>query len=112
MPRIDNAFFGTIIIDGKKYDTDVTIHWDGEIQERAKSHKFSKRELMDVLMKNPEVVIVGTGTAGYVKIDPDAEVAAKLDGIEFIAKPTLQAVEEFNKLARRKKVTAVFHITD
>lgn len=111
MPRIDSSYFGSMIVDGKKYDRDILITWDGEIQERTGSHNFSKRDLEDVIMMGPEVVIVGIGNSGFVKIDPAAEVLAKVEGIEFIAKMTPKAVEDFNKYSRKKKVVGIFHIT-
>lgn len=111
MPRIDSTYFGSIIIDGKKFDSDMTICWDGEIQHRPSSHNFTKEELHDILMKDPEIVIVGTGTGGLMKVDPAAEVLAKLKGVELIQKLSMQAAEEFNKLSRKKKVIAVIHVT-
>ncbi|MFQ6010330.1 MAG: MTH938/NDUFAF3 family protein [Candidatus Aenigmatarchaeota archaeon] len=111
MPKIDNTYFGSIIIDGRKFNTDMIVCWDGEIRERAKSHVFDRRELEDLLMKDPEVVIVGTGQSGLVKIDSSAEIAAKMEGIDFIVAKSPHAVQEFNKLARRKKAIAVIHVT-
>ena len=111
MPKIDNAYFGSVSIDGRKYNYDLIVSWDGEIAEKDRKHNISKSELTDILMKEPDVVIVGTGFAGNVKIDPDAEVLAKVEGVELIPLPTQKAVEEFNKLSRRKKAVAVLHIT-
>lgn len=111
MVKIDSTYFGTIIVNGKKYDTDLTVSWDGEILEREKSHTFSKKELLDILQKEPEIIIVGTGQSAVCKIEPSAEVEARLHGVELITKSTPQAAEEFNKLARRKKVIGVFHVT-
>lgn len=111
MTRIDSSYFGSIIIDGKKYNTDVLLSWDGEIQERNGSHNFSKRDLEDILLMGPEVVIVGIGNSSLVKVDPAAEVLARVEGIELITKPTPKAVEDFNKYSRRRKVVGVFHIT-
>jgi len=112
LPKIDNAIFGSIIIDGKKYTTDVIVFWDGEVMERIRTHTFSKNELIDILMKEPDIVIVGTGMAGNMKVDPAAEVYARLQGVELISKTTREAIQEFNKLSRRKKVVAVMHVTD
>ena len=113
MPKIDSSYFGSIVIDGRKYNTDVIVSWDGEIIEREKSHIFSKKELMDLLMmKDVETIIIGTGTAGSVRIDPEAEVFARVEGITLTALPTSQAIDEFNKRSRRTKVVAVIHVTD
>ncbi len=62
-------------------------------------------------MKQPEIVVIGTGTVGNVKVEPGAEVLAKIEGVELIMKTTPQAVEEFNKLTRTKKVIGVMHVT-
>ena len=113
MPKINNLAFGTIIVDGKKFNTDVAVSWDGEVIEREKSHLFSKKELMDLIMlKDPELVIVGTGTAGSVKIDPAAIEFAKSEGIRLLAFQNDKIVDEFDKHSRNKKVVAVIHITD
>ncbi len=111
MPKINSFSFGSLTIDRKKYEDDMVIHWDGEITPRESSHTFSKNELIDLLLKGPEIVIVGTGTGGCVKIEKEAEKFARLKNIEFIVKKTPEAVEEFNKLSKNKKVIAVIHVT-
>ena len=112
MPRIDSSYFGSIVIDGKKYDRDVVIFWDGEIQEKeSRSHDFSKEELQDLLMREPEIIIVGTGNSGLVKINPAAEVFARVNGVQLVSKLTPHAIEDFNKYSKRRRVIAVLHIT-
>ena len=111
MVHIDSSYFGSILIDGKKYDHDVIVDWKGNVQQRMKSHKFSKREFDDLLFLDPEVVVVGTGTSGMVSIDPQVEIEAKIKGIELIFKKTPEATKEFNKFVRRKRVVGVFHVT-
>ena len=111
MPKINSTYFGSIIIDGRKYDHDVIVYWDGEVRHRSSSHSFTKRELMDVLMKDPEIVVIGTGTAGLMKVDPDVHIKARMEGINVIADKSLKAMSEFNKLAKNKKVAAVIHVT-
>jgi hypothetical protein len=111
MPKIDSSYFGSIIIDGKKYNKDVVIFWDGEIQEKDGFHVFSKSELQDLLMRDPELIIIGTGNVGNVKIEPAAEIFARVNGVQLISKLTPQAIEDFNKYSRKKKTIAVLHIT-
>ncbi|NIO45105.1 MAG: hypothetical protein GTN36_06175 [Candidatus Aenigmarchaeota archaeon] len=111
MPKINSFSFGSLTIDSKKYEDDMVIHWDGEITPRESSHTFSKSELIDILLKGPETIIIGTGTGDCVKIDKAAEQFARSKNIEFIIKKTPEAVEEFNKLSRNKKVIAVIHVT-
>jgi len=111
MPKIDNTYFGAIIINGRKFDSDVVLDWTGDIKPRPGSHSFTKADLNELMMRDPEVIIVGTGTAGNVKVDADAEIAAKMHGVELIAMLTPLAVAEFNKHAKRRKAIAVIHVT-
>jgi len=111
MPKINSFRFGSLTIDRKKYKNDMVVHWDGEISPRESSHSFSKAELIDLLLKGPEIIIIGTGTAGLVKIEKDAEKFARMKNIELIIKKTPEAIEEFNKISKEKKVIGVMHIT-
>ena len=111
MPKINSTYFGSIIIDGRKYDHDVIVYWDGEVRQRPSSHNFTRRELMDVMMKEPEIIVIGTGTAGLMKIDSDVQLKAQMEGIRIVADKSLNAVSEFNKLTRNKRVAAVIHVT-
>lgn len=111
MPKIDNSYFGAIIVNGRKFDSDVILDWTGEIRSRSGSHAFTKADFNDLMMRDPEVIVVGTGTAGNVKVDPAVEVAARLQGVELIARTTPQAVLEFNKHVKRRKAVAVIHVT-
>lgn len=109
--RIDKTEFGSITVNGKIFNNDVVVCWDDSVYERAKSHTFSKSELQELLLRGPEIIIVGTGHPGLVKIDPEAEKAARRAGIKLVAKPSSQAIQEFNKLVKNKKVIAVIHVT-
>ncbi len=111
MPKINSFRFGSLTVDRKKYKDDMVIHWDGEIYPRESSHTFSKGELIDLLLKGPEIIIVGTGTADLVKIEKDVEKTARSKNIELIVKKTPEAIEEFNKISKNKKVIAVIHVT-
>lgn len=67
--------------------------------------------MIDLLIKGPDTIVIGTGTAGCVKIEKAAENFAKSKNVELIVKKTPEAVEEFNKLSKEKKVIAVIHVT-
>ncbi len=111
MPKIDNAYFGSIIVDGRKFDSDVIIDWTGDIKMKSGSHSFSKVDLNELLMRDPEVIVIGTGTAGNVKVEPEAEIFARVQGVELIVKHTPLAIVEFNKAAKRRKAIAFIHVT-
>ena len=111
MAKIDSSYFGSMIIDGKKFDRDLQILPGGESRERERTHTVSRNEIADLLMHEPEPFIIGTRNSGLMKVDKDAFVSAQLEGVEIISKPTPQAVQEFNKLNRGRKIAAVFHVT-
>lgn len=112
MVRIDSTYFGSIIVNGQKFDGDMIVCWDGELRERQSSHTFSKDELRELMMKEPETIILGTGTAGLMKADPSIEVTAKMEGVEIQKHKSVKAIQEFNRLARKnKKAIAVIHVT-
>ncbi len=112
LPKITNISLGSIEVNRRKYDTTIIVFWDGEVLEREKKKIFLKRDLLDILLKDPEIVIIGNGLAGNVKIEQSALDYSKFNGIELIVKATKEAAKEFNDLLRKKKVAAVFHITD
>ncbi|MDD5416639.1 MAG: MTH938/NDUFAF3 family protein [Candidatus Aenigmarchaeota archaeon] len=111
MVSIDSFYFGNIIIKGRKFTNDVSVSWDGEVIPRQSSHIFSENDFHDMIMKEPEIVVIGTGTAGQMKVDPGVSVKAGVEGVQLVIKPTAQAVEEFNKYSRRNKVIGIFHLT-
>ncbi len=111
MVNIDSSYFGNIIIDGKKFNHDVIVDWKGAVQQKAGSHNFTKRELEDLLLREPEVVVIGTGTAKLMKVDPNTELTAKLHGVDLIVAPTFKAIEHFNKHVKRKKTIGIIHVT-
>ncbi len=109
---IEKFSFGEIVINGKKYYSDVIVFWDGEIVEREKNHIISQREIEEIFLKGPEVVVIGKGTAGMVRIDEKCKKIAKEEGIELMEMKTEDAVKFFNRLlAERKKVAGIFHLT-
>ena len=111
MVKINSFRFGSLTINNKTYTNDMAIHWDGEMIPRESTHTVSKGDIMDFLLKGPETIVIGTGIAGNVKIDKDAENFLKLKNVELIIKKTPEAVEEFNKLSKQKKVIALMHVT-
>jgi hypothetical protein len=111
MVKINSFRFGSLTINNKSYDTDMVVSWDGELIPRESSHTFSREELMDMLVKGPDVILIGTGTAECVKIDKDAQDMAQSKNVQIIAKKTSDAVDEFNKTARDRKIIALLHVT-
>ena len=115
---IDSVKFGEITVEGRKYIHDIVIYPSGKIERRKKeiskrkhgtSHKFDPEELREYLKEDFNVLIVGTGMYGALKLLPDAREIVR--DKEIIEKPTPEATRLFNELRKDKKVLGIFHIT-
>lgn len=114
MPVIDACAFGNIVIDGKRYTSDLIIYPDGHVEDawrRKRGHRLVADDIHRLLATDPEILIVGMGAFGLMK--PDKSLKGLLDqkGILMMAKANKRAIQDYNKLASRKQVGACFHLT-
>ena len=110
---IDSYSFGRMVIDGKTYTSDVILYPDkvDDSWWRKSGHLLQKEDLRDVIQYNPEILIVGTGAYGLMKILDEAKQFLEAEGIELISEETKEAYKIYNELKERKKVVAAFHLT-
>ena len=112
MVKIIDSGFGSITIDGKRYNHDVWVFTDGSVEERRGGyHTFLSEEVQALLKGDPYTIIIGTGTAGCVRIEGAAKRLAERKGIELVDCITSNAIEKYNQLASKVKVAAAFHVT-
>ncbi len=111
MAKIDSSTFGSITIDGKRYEYDVYIFPSGKVEEREHGHTFTEEEVEHILKENPEVVIIGKGTSGMAGLSSEARALLEDKGIEIIEANTPDIKDKFNQLSETKKVAAIIHIT-
>jgi hypothetical protein len=110
---IDFYEFGEIVIDGNRYTSDVIIY-PSRIDSnwwRREGHQLSLSDLKDVLETRPEIIVVGTGSPGLMKVLPETEKHIKSKGIELIILPTKEACRTYNRLFTNKRVIALLHLT-
>lgn len=113
MNTIDSYQFGEIVINGKKYSSDVIIFPDKVIDNRwrKKGHELCPEDIPEVLREKPEVLIVGCGASGMMKVLPEVKKMAKNQGIELIAATTDKACDTYNRLCHSRRLVAVLHLT-
>ncbi len=110
--KINGTKFGEITINGKPYDSDMTVYWNGKVSYRTKEHTIEAGEFVAVLRSGPEILVVGTGEEGIVKIAPEVNQLAGYKNIKVYAEKTPKAVEVFNAFSEQgKKVVGIFHVT-
>lgn len=105
--------FGEITVDGKRYTSDVIIFPD-RVDDgwwRKEGHRLGIDDLKTVLEAKPEVLVVGTGYNGYMKVPSEVKEYLTSKKIELIVESTREAYKTYNRLASTKKVVAAFHLT-
>jgi hypothetical protein len=110
---IDSYDFGRIVIDGKHYNSDLIVFPD-KVRDgwwRKEGHRLHVEDLKDVLEAKPEVLVVGTGYYGLMKVPPETRKHVESEGIELIAQKTTEACKTFNRLVKSRKVVAALHLT-
>jgi hypothetical protein len=113
---IDSYDFGVMVIDGKRYTSDVIVFPDKVMSGwwRREGHRIYVEDLKEVFSHKPppEVLVIGTGYSGLVKIMAEVNEALKERGIKLIAQPTGEACKTFNELLKAgKAVAGAFHLT-
>lgn len=111
--KIDSYSFGRITISGKAFTSDVIIY-PGKVDAawwRKEGHLLQLEDLGDALQAKPDVLVIGTGYFGVMRV-PD-ELIGKMTarGITVIAERTSKAVEKYNELQGAGTVIAALHIT-
>jgi len=110
---IDSYDFGKIVINRKRYTTDLIVFPD-RVKDgwwRKEGHSLHVKDLEEALRGDPEVLIVGTGYSGLMEIPAETREYVKSKGIELIAQKTAEACKTFNRLVKSRKVVAALHLT-
>lgn len=113
---IDSYKFGVMVINRKEYTNDVIVFPDQVVKSwwRKEGHRLYVEDLKELLKEKtkPEVLVVGTGYYGLVKVSAEVKNALESYGIELVAKPTREACQIFNELLKsNRKAAAAFHLT-
>ena len=110
---IEEYRFGAIRISGKTYCNDVIIYPDHTESQwwRKQGHSLIIDDIKEVIDAKPDVIIVGTGQPGLMKVSDETLAEIKQLNIEMIIMPTEQACKEYNRIASKKNVIACLHLT-
>jgi hypothetical protein len=112
---IDSTEFGSITVDGKTYHSDnFIVSWDGEVRKvhTAIRHLLGKSELDEVLKKEPELIVIGTGVSGLLEVSEEVRNTCKEKGIELVEMLSKEVIKKFNDaLKQGKRVVGFIHVT-
>lgn len=111
---IESYDFGRIVVDGKEYTADLIIFPD-HVKDgwwRRQGHRLDIKDIVEVVKVRPEILVIGTGYLGLMKVPAETKRRAEEKGIELIIQPTKQASETYNKLIQSgRRAVAAFHLT-
>lgn len=117
-PTLAQPRFGEITVGRKTYTRDVYLLVGGEVKKRKKklareeyhtAHTVGPKELETVCSGGPEILFLGTGETGAVKLNEEGQRYLSQRSIECRALPTPQVVDAYNKSKQRK--AALIHVT-
>ena len=113
MNIIDSYQFGLIVVNGKKYTSDIIISPDSVRDDwwRKTGHQLCLDDIAEVIAKNPEVLVVGTGVSDLMKVLPEVQQVVEAQGIKLIVETSDKAYRTYNQLCQSQRVVAAFHIT-
>ncbi len=116
--KIDATNFGSITINGIRYDNDVIIRLGNSIEKRKKklskekygtSHIVSKKEAKFIYEEGAKYIIIGSGQYDALKLSDEALEFFKNKGCKVICKATPDAVKVWNETTGLK--AGMFHVT-
>jgi hypothetical protein len=114
MPTIEKYSFGSMRLGGRTYYEDLAVS-AGEIARwwREESHLVQSADIDVILALKPDVLVVGTGHSGRMRVSEEATKLCAEAGVELVVEQTARAVERYNAIVTegKRSVAAVFHLT-
>lgn len=114
---VDYPGFGTIVIDGKRYDRDMIVE-GGAVRPRRKGPSKARRgefghtplTAAEDLPWSSSKLVIGTGYSGSLPIADDVWDEARVREVEIVAVPTAEACRMLRS-EHAAEVAAVLHVT-
>ena len=110
---IESYDFGSVMVDGTKFERDLIIFPDRIDRgwRRKEGHELGVGDVRGIVGTKPEVLVVGTGYSGMMRILPETEEYLASVGIELVTAKTKEACKMYNDLSKSKRVVAALHLT-
>jgi hypothetical protein len=111
--EINDYRFGSITVGGEVYKADLIILPDRIITSwwRRSGHSLVPEDLEEVVKAAPEVLVVGAGAAGVMRVPEETLRYLQERGIEVVVLRTGEACLRFNELRATRRAAAALHLT-
>ncbi len=111
---IEHYRYGTITIDGITYTDDVIV-WPEGVDDswwRVNGHCLSQEDLEPILSKDPEAIVIGTGSSGAMDVPAEVRGFMEERCSEVHIERTEPACALLNELmAAGRRAVAGLHLT-
>jgi polyphosphate kinase 2 (PPK2 family) len=113
-PMIQAFEYGRITIADEDYNEDILVFPNGdiEISKREDEHEVKLEDIKALIKSKPEILILGLGTIGMVKVKPEVKKKVSSQGIELHAYKSEKAIETYRDNRTQKSTAALFHLQD
>lgn len=114
--RIETYSFGRMVIDGEEYQNDLMICGSQINRDwvRKSGHLLEPEDLEWIVEREPDLLIVGKGSTGKMKVSEQTRSFLKDQGIDIWLGRTGEAVDHFNSIRGSGEpdlISAAFHLT-
>ncbi len=112
-PSLSDYTFGGIQIDGEHHREDLIVLPDRVIPSwwRRRGHRLQLADMDAIIEAEPDVLVVGQGYFGRMKVDSAVVADLRQRGIELRVEWTTAAVATYQELREGRRVAAALHLT-
>jgi len=112
--HVDSCSFGRIRVDGKDYTRDLIVFPEKRVMDwwRKDQHRVSYYDVREIIRRKPDMLVVGTGTLGNLKLDASTRKMIQKYNITIREERTEAAAVLFNRLNEKGiHAAGAFHLT-
>ena len=105
--------FGRIVVQGRACNSDIKIVQGKLVPDwwRRSGHSVEIADVQDILDSDCEILVIGQGQPGYMRITDSLRRHLEQNSIQLIEEPTREAVQTFNRLySEGQPVSGGFHV--
>ncbi len=112
-PMINEYKFGEMVVNHRRFTSDIAIMPNGRVTvwRRINGHEVVPDDITHLLRSGPDILIIGTGENGLMKVSDEVKALARTRGIELIIETTGMTVDIYNDVHESAQVLGAFHLT-
>jgi len=111
--EIQGYRFGRMIVDGEVHTNDLILLPERVVGNwwRREGHRLEAGDLQAIFDARPDVLVVGTGAYGMMKVPNETHQELEDAGIQVKIAHTGEAWRLYNNLREKQRTAGAFHLT-